>query len=296
MIPADFQFSQNNLQDFVDCRRRFQLRYLIQLAWPAVESEPVLARERFIQQGAWFHRLVQQHQLGLPVERLTALIHDEDLARWWDHYLHAIPALIGAGGQRYPESSLTAPLAGYRLAARYDLVVVESGGRLLILDWKTNHKRPRNEFLAERIQTRLYPYLLVRAGGLLWNKCTAGKDFEHGVGEAVIAPEQVEMIYWFADYPDQPLHLHYTQAQFETDEAYLAGLINQIARLNDLEFDLTTIPTRCAYCVYRSLCERGISAGDLTQVEVDWQTESGVEFVAGFNPQLDFDQIAEIEF
>ena len=62
-LIENFQFSQANLQDFVDCRRRFQLRYLQHIAWPAIESEPVLENERFLQQGARFHRMIQQHLL-----------------------------------------------------------------------------------------------------------------------------------------------------------------------------------------------------------------------------------------
>ena len=40
-LPPTFQFSQNSLQDYVDCPRRFQLRYLLRQPWPAVESEPL---------------------------------------------------------------------------------------------------------------------------------------------------------------------------------------------------------------------------------------------------------------
>ncbi|MCP4541151.1 MAG: PD-(D/E)XK nuclease family protein, partial [Chloroflexi bacterium] len=64
-LPADFQFSQASLQDYVDCPRRFQLRYVLRVAWPAPEAEPVLENERYLQQGAAFHRLVHQHALGL---------------------------------------------------------------------------------------------------------------------------------------------------------------------------------------------------------------------------------------
>jgi hypothetical protein len=108
-LPEGFQFSQGNLQDFIECRRRFHLRYLLNLAWPAVQTEPILEQERFMQQGARFHRLVQQHQLGLPAERLAALIHDEKLMRWWESYLSAVPQLV-EGNARYPELNLSAPV------------------------------------------------------------------------------------------------------------------------------------------------------------------------------------------
>ena len=39
-LPPQFAFSQSSLQDYMDCPRRFQLRYLDRLIYPAAESEP----------------------------------------------------------------------------------------------------------------------------------------------------------------------------------------------------------------------------------------------------------------
>ena len=86
-LPASFKFSQSSLQDYFDCPRRFQLRYIEHLAWPAVETEPVLENERRQQEGNFFHRMLQQHLLGLPVEKLTRLANSPDLSRWWENYL-----------------------------------------------------------------------------------------------------------------------------------------------------------------------------------------------------------------
>ena len=58
-LPPTFTFSQSSLQDYFDCPRRFQLRYIEQVAWPAVETEPMLENERRQQAGLHFHRLVQ---------------------------------------------------------------------------------------------------------------------------------------------------------------------------------------------------------------------------------------------
>ncbi|HZU87116.1 MAG TPA: PD-(D/E)XK nuclease family protein, partial [Anaerolineaceae bacterium] len=63
-LPVSFHFSQNNLQDYVDCARRFELRHLLRLEWPALQSEPVLERERLMILGQRFHQMVQQHLSG----------------------------------------------------------------------------------------------------------------------------------------------------------------------------------------------------------------------------------------
>ena len=86
-LPNGFIFSQTSLQDYSDCRLRFQLRYLEKMEWPAVEMEPALENERRQMEGQYFHRLVQQHTLGIPAESLTGLLPHPILQRWWNNYL-----------------------------------------------------------------------------------------------------------------------------------------------------------------------------------------------------------------
>ena len=124
-LPTEFQFSQASLQDFVTCARRFKLRYLDELRWPAVETEPVAEAERLARLGTDFHRVVHQHLVGLDVDTLTATLAlaEPDLKSWWHNYLaYRPPELTGA--RLYPELSLSTPLQGYRLLARFDVLAV----------------------------------------------------------------------------------------------------------------------------------------------------------------------------
>jgi hypothetical protein len=285
MAPVDnFQFSQSSLQDFVDCRRRFQLRYLQRRPWPAVASEPVLENERIMRQGAEFHHMIQQHLLGIPAERLSARLEEGDtqsehLRRWWGHYLAQLPAEASLPARRYVEVGLAASLGEHTLLAKCDLVVVRPDGSAVIYDWKTARRKPSRAWLAERLQTRIYPYLLVRAGAHF----NAGQPF---------SPEQVEMRYWFSDFPQSPERFPYSQAQYQADEAYLLGLVAEVARLDPAQtFDLTQDERQCRFCVYRSLCDRGVEAGR-------WDEQADAPGVEGepADFSLDFDQIAEIEF
>lgn len=276
-LPSDFQFSQGSLQDFVDCQRRFQLRYLLEIAWPAVPAEPYLENEQHLRLGALFHLMAQQHVLGVDEARLTAMAQEEPLAGWWQNYLHQRPVMAGA---LFPETVLSAPFgqtAQRRLLAKMDLVAV-ADGRATIYDWKTSRRRPPRAWLADRLQTRVYPYLLVQAGAEL----NGGQPF---------APQQVEMIYWFAGFPDRPERFVYSADQYAEDGALLAGLLEQAATLSasDAPFPLTPDESKCRFCVYRSLCNRGVVAGDLNELEFD-DPEPVVEF------DLDFEQVAEIEY
>mgnify|MGYP002682704403 CR=1 FL=1 len=175
-MNPDLQFSQSSLQDFVDCQRRFQLRYLLRLAWPAVESEPVMENERHMRLGAQFHQMIYQHLLGVPSERLANMLHDDILLGWWENYQAFLASDRGQAlkaGQPtesthlHPEIGLASASLGCRLVAKYDLIVHTPSGKILIFDWKTSRHRPKRTWLNERVQTRLYPYLLVQAGAHL---------------------------------------------------------------------------------------------------------------------------------
>ncbi len=269
MLPAAFTFSQSSLQDFVDCPRRFQLRYIEQLAWPTVETEPVLENERRQQEGQFFHRLVQQHWLGLPDEKLARLASTPNLDRWWKNFSRYDFGLDGYTNNI--EFTLTAPIGTRRLLAKFDLVASKPGEKALIFDWKTSQKRPRDEWMAARLQTRIYRFMLVHAGAHL----NDGKP---------LFPEQVEMAYWYADFPAQPARFPYSAEQFNRDQDFLAGLVNEISR--HALFPLTEDEKKCAFCPYRSYCNRGIAAGSCD--------EADDSDLSSFD--INFEQIAEIEY
>jgi hypothetical protein len=86
------------------------------------------------------------------------------------------------------------------------------------------------------------------------------------------------------------VRFEYNQADYQKDAEYLQALVDTIQRSGDDQFPLTDDERRCAYCVYRSLCDRGVRAGDMDAFE------EGLEEGEDFDFELDFDQIAEIEF
>lgn len=269
-LPPAFQFSQNSLQDYADCARRFQLRYVIGQPWPAARSEPIEQHEHFLEQGTQFHLLVQRHLSGIPVEKLTP--DDPLLKKWWDAYLdNPIPRL--PGGQRHAEIELSAPVRRRRLLARFDLLAVDPGERAVIVDWKTTRKRPSRELLGSRLQSRVYPFVLVEAG-------------QHLFG-GPLSPQQVSLVYWFAE---DPAHLEvfpYDSGLHEQNRDYLTALFDEIDTQDDKTWPLTPDERHCLYCVYRSLCDRGEKAGPLDESEIDGGD-------AAFD--FDLDTIDEIAF
>ena len=270
-LPTPFTFSQSSLQDYYDCPRRFQLRYVDQLNWPAVEAEPIAENERRLQEGNFFHRLAQQFLLGLPADKLSRLASSPDLARWWDNFQKEFQSL-GDLGNLNPEITLSAPIGNHRLLAKYDLIAVRDG-KATIYDWKTYHKRPKNEWMAVRMQTRVYRYLLAVAGTSL-------------NGSQPLRPESIEMIYWYADFPSEPARFAYDESAFKRDQSALETLIHEIEARE--KFELTDDEGKCRYCPYRSYCNRGVSAGDWHEVEDEAEAFDTFD--------INFEQIAEIAF
>jgi hypothetical protein len=307
-LPANFRFSQASLSDYLDCPRRFQLRYLLEQAWPAVEAEPLLERERLAELGRRFHRLLQQHAEGLSVETLTESISEPELARWWQSYLGSLnTTLRDLPANRRAEVAMSIPISttslrgaqsatkqspdqsgetaslpstslrsahdtlavtgGYRLTAHFDLIASDDE-RAVIVDWKTEHRQPTRDQLLQRVQTRVYRYTLAEAQQR--------------------PPGTVSMIYWFAQYPDQPIALPYDAAQHAADQRFLIDLIGEIEQraAQEGEWEKTPNERKCAYCVYRSLCDRGVHAG------VSDPDEEDFDLIARIN----IDQIDAIEY
>lgn len=251
-LPPNFKFSQHNLQDYVDCPRRFQLKYIDRVAWPAVQSEPVQEVEMQMELGSRFHKRIQQFYLGIE----PAILEDQadliELKIWlkgflaqdqFKHFTHC-----------YPEYTLIAKFENHRMLAKYDLIAENADQTITILDWKTSRKLPKRIWLEQRIQTRLYPFLVALA-----------RD-QPLFGRAP-APSDISLSYWYAEFPDTLIHFAYDETQFEKDRGFFSSLLSEIVSGAGGDFPKTDEEHLCRFCVYRSLCERGAQAGNLEEMD-----------------------------
>ena len=173
--------------------------------------------------------------------------------------------------------TLSTPLRGFRLLARFDLLAVGADGQFLIVDWKTSQRKPSRADLARHLQTRVYPLVLARAG----------EAYHRG---QPIDPASIKMIYWYPAAPDQPEEFAYSSQLLQRDEQYLSELIERIkAAAQKYQFPLVADTKPCQYCVYRSFCDRGERAGPRLE-----QAEEALESLDV--SALDWEQIAEIQF
>lgn len=164
-----FPLSQAHLSLLTTCPRKFQHVYLDQLGLPTISEE----QERQVL-GTHFHQLMQQRELGLPIENLVQA--DPHLQRWFKSFTNSPPPMLT--GDRHSEHRRSLCFQHYLLTGVYDLLIL-GPQRAQILDWKT-YARPQNpQWLQQNWQTRLYLYLLAETSNYL--------------------PKQISMTYWFAE-------------------------------------------------------------------------------------------------
>lgn len=268
-VPDDFVLSQSNLQMFVDCKRRFFLTHVARLPWPALEASPLAEYEAAMRRGELFHMLVQRATEGLTLESSTLA---EPLRGWVEAWqsdgLDGVPA-----ASRLTEYMLETTLAiaasaegaAHRLVAKYDLLAADGDGNAMIVDWKTNLRPPTVDQLRTRLQSTIYPFVLVEAS----------PNLPFGV----IEPDQVVMRYWYAGAPDSPRTLRYDRDQHEANRPLLHELLADLrSRSGENEFpkvEDTPLNRKrfCNFCIYRSRCERGDQPGDVA----DHDDESAVD-------------------
>ena len=161
---------------------------------------------------------------------------------------------------RYPEITLSAPLGEHRLIAKFDLIAIEPGGAGRDRGLEDLGQAPQAGLADPAAPDARYRDPLVRAAWP-WN---------HG---QPLRPEQIEMIYWFANFPDEPERLRYDATQFEADGRYLMEMAAKITQREDEVFPLTDDLRRCLFCVVPLAVPPRVEAGDLDAADTDTATD-----------------------
>lgn len=265
-LPENFSFNQQNLEDFMNCRRLFYLRHVLKQEWPALESEPVREHEELMRLGEQFHRLVYQQGVGIAESEIETSFDDLVLNSWWQQYktLH----IMSVPGQKFFERLISVPFDNYRLLAKYDLIIFTPENKVLIYDWKTSQKEPQRKWVQKRLQTRIYPLVMALK-----------KD------PPIIQASEIEMTYWYPAFPKSAISFEYSPEQFAADQEYVISLISEIESLEPDQFGKTEQQRLCEFCRYRSLCERGQKAGD-------WRKQEDVEPTNSSAFDFDFNDLS----
>lgn len=233
------RLSQGQLNLLERCPRQFQHTYLEQLGSPINPEQQ--ERQTW---GSRFHLLMQQRELGLPIESLVQ--EDPQLQHWMSAFASAAPEILTPNTNnqfRESEHCRTVQVQDYLLTVIYDLLIADSR-TAEILDWKTYPKPPNKRKLEQNWQTRLYLYVLAQTSDYL--------------------PEQVSMTYWFVQSEDKPqcIKFTYSQAQHEKTRQKLIRLLNQLTGWLQRYEQGEPFPQvaegskHCEYCQYVTRCDR----------------------------------------
>jgi hypothetical protein len=240
------RLSQGQLNLLETCPRQFQHTYLEQLHSPS-ESE----HEERLTLGSRFHLLMQQHEMGLPID--TFLQADSQLQSWMEAFAKAAPEILTPtiNSQTFRESEhyRTLQLQEYLLTVIYDLLIANNQ-QAQILDWKTYPNLPNKRNLEQNWQTRLYMYVLAETSDYL--------------------PENISMTYWFVHIEGKPQNIKfsYNTSQHEKTAKRLNRLLDQLSQWLERYYQGEPFPQipqgskACDYCQYATRCDRTPAIGE----------------------------------
>ncbi len=275
-ISKPINLNQKNIQDFLDCPRKFQLNVLENLSWPAAISDHLEKIEHSIYLGNQFHLVCHQYFSGVSPALLDLSIDDPDLKIMWGNFLPFGKSLIEF--QSYPEQLLSYTICDQRLIAKFDLIVRTSSDKYIILDWKTGFNKPSRELISSRVQSFLYPFIFSLSGAELYN-------------EPIIKPDHVEMHYFYPFSSEPHEVFPYSEEAHVEIRTLLEKIISDISKTIESSelFPLVEDPSQCKYCIYRSLCDRGVNPGNFeSYLPVDHENLS--------NEIFELEQVGELEF
>ncbi len=246
------RLSQGQLNLLERCPRQFQHTYL-----DGIISPTSLEQQERLSSGSRFHLLMQQRELGLPIDAIVK--EDEQLQGWMNGFaIAATEILTPADGEfRESEHCRTLQVEKYLLTVIYDLFIARDD-TCQILDWKTYPKPQDRRKLAQNWQTLLYQYVLAETSEYL--------------------PEQISMTYWFVQSDDKPqsLTFNYSNTLHQQVEKKLKQLLLQLTNwLKRYEIGEQLFPQvvegskTCDYCQFISRCERRSTKGSDRNSEPD---------------------------
>ncbi|HEY9706170.1 MAG TPA: PD-(D/E)XK nuclease family protein [Allocoleopsis sp.] len=198
------RLSQTQLTLIETCPRKFQYIYFEQALSP-------LSPEQQEKQnwGSEFHLLMQQRQLGLPIEPIMQTY--PKLNDWFSRLIDVEPEIFTENENIFRSSEYlqTFTLDNYLFTVIYDLIIADDQ-KAQILDWKTYPFPPKYQKLQNSWQTKLYLYVLANTS-----------DYQ---------PEQLSMIYWFVQsQPDiQSLTFKYDSQKHQQIELELKEILQKL--------------------------------------------------------------------
>lgn len=256
--------TQTQINAYEHCRRFFYLKYVGKLAWPVeIPSRPETRR------GSEFHLLVRQLLLGIQREILPADPEDQVMMQWLDRFCKAQP--LKDYDQVFAEKEVSALYEQVLWLGKFDALGIRED-RLTIFDWKTGTRPPEKQVYLKTPQTRLYRFLAKMCAPRLI-----------GSGLHGLPAENIEMVYWFPEYPGQEIRLPYSEQAFQEDLTWLKTKAREMGSADENAYPQTALSKSCTFCEYHAFCFP--ETADHPEPEIPEPAEPSDDL---FQPMLDF--------
>ena len=233
--------TQTQINAYEHCPRFYYLKYVRKLDWPV----EIPSRDS-IRRGSDFHLYIRQLLTGFRRDMLPVPDDDERMSTWLEHFCQARP--LKDYVQVFAEKEVSALYTDVLWLGKFDALGIK-GDRLTIFDWKTGEKKPEPSLYRQTPQTRLYRFLAkVCAPRLL------------GTGLHGLPAENIEMVYWFPEYPDQAIALRYSETEFAEDRTWLKLKSREMGSADESVYPRTEKSRNCIHCEYNTWCHSGSDA------------------------------------
>ncbi|MTI54509.1 PD-(D/E)XK nuclease family protein [Geosporobacter ferrireducens] len=235
-----FYYSQNSLNTFLQCPKKFRFKYVERLHWKKALPGADLYYEN-MKVGLDFHLLCERYFSGIACDVPAAVENREQLQTWLKQLKEMIP--LKEEHRYLPEYEMRMIKGDVRLQAKYDLIVLKGDGDVEIWDWKTEERQMSMAEVAKKIQTMVYMYLFMEnAQGLL--RCP-------------IDYEKIKMIYWQPQYGTKRLEVPYSREKHLQYEAEIKNIIQELQVYDfDCPMNRERFEKSCRYCEFQSLCNQ----------------------------------------
>jgi len=221
-----FLYSQSSLATFLACKKKFKYQYIDDIKWSGEDAE---LTEKF-KKGEKFHTLAERYFTGIPTGE--EFLEENELKKYFENLKETF--LINKDYKYKAEYEIRIRNSNIKLMARYDLIIFKKD-TVEIWDWKTGNKKLQERYQKDKLQTKIYLYLLKEILG--------GR----------VKSENISMNYWQPQYKNDWVTINYNEKMYNRTKKELTELMDNI--LKEENFEMTEYEKTCNYCEFEKICK-----------------------------------------
>lgn len=224
-----FCYSQNSINTYKSCPLKFKFKYIDKINW---KYDDIESRDYYesLRLGRDFHLLCERYFNNIPL----GYIESEKFSKWIEKIKKLVP--IEKDYIYLPEYELRLNINGYKVQAKYDLLVLGNDS-IEIYDWKTESRKIDYKNVENRMQTILYMFLAKEVIPKLENKN--------------IDTNNIKMKYYQPEFDNEAITIVYS------DDKHIKNknkIINYLNMMQEDNYEEHKNKKHCHYCEFNKLC------------------------------------------